>query len=125
MTAPQQPVRKQGSWGLWWLTVITLGVYHLVWFDRINKELASAVGGRQEGWGTWWSQLIPIYNLVGLHHTAVRLNEAHARVGSTTQVSPFTAWFWAPAWFGSHTRYLQRRLNVLADVQASRAVQAG
>ena len=117
-------IRKQGAWGLWWLTVITCGIYYLVWYQRINTELASATGQEQPAWAQWWSQIIPFYGLVGLHHTAKRLNEAHTAAGSTTQVSPFVTWFWAPAWFGSHTRYLQRRINTLADVTSARAVNA-
>ncbi|AWO85104.1 hypothetical protein DLJ61_17730 [Gordonia terrae] len=119
---PGQPVpviRKQGAWTLWWLTVITCGVYYFIWYDRINSELATATGDARTAWTQWWSQLIPFYGLVGLHHTAQRLNEAHTAAGSTTQVSPLVTWFWAPAWFGSQTRYLQRRLNTLADVQAA------
>lgn len=112
-------IRKQGAWGLWWLCAITLGIYYLVWFDRINKELAAFTGNQRAAWTRWWSQLIPIYGLIALHRTAKRLNEAHARIGSPTRVSPFVTWFWAAGWFASHTRYLQRRINILSDVQAS------
>ncbi|MDG3013532.1 DUF4234 domain-containing protein [Speluncibacter jeojiensis] len=116
-------IRKQGAWGLWWLCVITFGIYYLVWYDRINDELAAFTGNERGAWTRWWSQLIPFYNLVGLHRTAKRLNDAHARVGSPTRVSPFVTWFWATGWFASQTRYLQRRINILADVQVSH--QAG
>jgi photosystem II stability/assembly factor-like uncharacterized protein len=69
--------------------------------------------------GRWWSQLIPIYNLIGLARTAKRINAAHVAVGSPTRVSVFVSWFWAPAWYASRTRYLQRRVNVLHDVLAA------
>lgn len=75
--------------------------------------------------GQWWSQLIPIYGLIGLAKTAGRVNAAHAAVGSSTRVGSFTTWFWAPCWFGSQTRYLQRRINTLADIQQSHQVAAG
>ena len=114
-------IRKQGAWGLWWLVGITCGVYYYIWYARINKELAQVAGTALEADGKWWSQLVPFYGLYALARTANRLNAAHTQFGSTTRVSSFTTWFWAPMWFGSQTRYLQRRMNVLHDVLASRA----
>ncbi|MBL7487307.1 DUF4234 domain-containing protein [Frankia sp. AgB1.9] len=111
--------RKQGAWGLWWLCLITFSIYYLVWYDRINSELATVLGQPRRANSQWWNQLIPIWNLVGLGATAKRLNAAHTLVGSPTQVGVFTSWFWAPAWFASQTRYLQRRVNILHDVLAS------
>ena len=125
MTNSQLPfVRKQGAWGLWWLCGLTLGVYYFIWYQRINAELGAVTGTPVGGDGQWWSQLIPIYNFVGLAKTAGRVNAAHAAVGSPTRVSSFVTWFWATSWFASQTRYLQRRINTLYDVLASRAVTA-
>ena len=117
-------VSKQGAWGLWWLCGITLGIYYLVWYQRINRELAALTGGQAPADGQWWSQFIPIFGLIGLARTAKRVNAAHAMVGSPTRVSSVVAWLWAPAWFASQTRYLQRRMNTLHDVLAARAFQA-
>lgn len=114
--------RKQGAWGLWWLVGLTGGIYYFIWYQRINRELATVLRMDVPSNGMWWSQLIPIYGLVGLAATANRLNNAHAAVGSPTRVSSFVAWFWAPSWFASQTRYLQRRVNILHDVIASHMV---
>jgi hypothetical protein len=117
----QGPVfRKQGAWALWWLVVITCGIYYYVWYHRINRELSTFLRRDVPADGQWWCQLIPIYNLIGLARTAKRVNEAHAAVGSPTRVSSFVTWFWAPAWFASQTRYLQRRINILHDIVASK-----
>ncbi|MCU1592217.1 MAG: hypothetical protein JWP11_3473 [Frankiales bacterium] len=115
-------VRKQGAWGLWWLCGITFGIYYYVWYHRINQELSSVTGQPSGATGQWWSQLIPFFNLYALAKTAGRVNAAHTAVGSPTRVSSFVTWFWAPAWFASQTRYLQRRINILHDVLASRGV---
>jgi len=112
-------IKKQSAWGLWWLTVISLGVYYFVWYARINKELDSVLGAEAGASAKRWSQLIPFYGLYALAKTAGRVNAADAAVGSPTRVGTFTTWFWATSWFGSHTRYLQRRLNILHDIQAS------
>ena len=116
-------VRKQGAWSLWWLCLITLGIYYYIWYHRINRELAAVLRIPVPANGQWWNQLIPIWNLVGLGATAKRLNAAHAAVGSPTRVGLFVTWFWAPSWFASQTRYLQRRVNILHDVLASHAVR--
>ncbi len=114
-------VRKQGAWGLWWLVVITLGINYFVWFARINRELAAVLQTEVPADGEWWSQLIPVYGVIGLARTAKRVNAAHAAVGSPTRVGVFVTWFWATIWFGSQTRYLQRRVNTLHDVLAAKA----
>ncbi len=117
-------VRKQGAWGLWWLVGITFGVYYFVWYSRINRELSAILNSDVPADGAWWSQLIPIYNFVGLAKTAGRVNSAHAAVGSPTRVGSFMSWFLAPCWFASQTRYLQRRINILHDVIAAKSVAA-
>ncbi|CAO5246960.1 hypothetical protein [Frankia sp. AgKG'84/4] len=117
--------RKQGAWGLWWLCIITFSIYYFIWYDRINSELSAVLGQPRSANGQWWNVLIPIWNLVGLGATAKRLNAAHALLGSPTRVGIFTSWFWAPFWFGSQTRYLQRRVNILHDVLASRSAHQG
>ncbi len=114
-------IKKQGAWGLWWLCIITFSVYYFVWYSRINRELSHVLGIARPFNGSGWSQIIPFYGLYGLSQTAKRVNAAHAKVGSPTRVSPFVTWFWATGWFGSQTRYLQRRINVLHDVLAAKA----
>lgn len=114
-------IKKQGAWGLWWLCGLTIGIYYLVWYQRINRELAATTGEPVPANGKWWSQIIPIFALIGLWQTANRLNAAHASVGSPTRVGPAMASIWSPWWFGSQTRYLQRRINILHDVLASLA----
>jgi len=116
--------RNQGAWTLWWLCVITFGVYYFIWYGRINRELCAILKEPLKANGRWWNQLIPFWDLVGLGATAKRLNRAHAAVGSPTRVSVVTAWLWAVLWFGSQTRYLQRRINILHDVMTAKAVIA-
>lgn len=129
MTQPQfppqgqaNPVQKRSPWGGWWLMVITCGIYYLVWYHKINGELAKITNQPHNAWGQWWNQIIPFWGLFGLHHTAKRLNQAHEQLGSSVRVSPAVAWFWAPIWFGSQTRYLQRRLNQAGDLIGAIAV---
>jgi hypothetical protein len=114
-------VRKQGAWGVWWLSMLTISIYYLVWYGRINRELCAVLGTEVPSDGKAWSQIVPIFGIIGLARTAERLNQALAQAGSTERVSPLTACLLAPIWFASHPRYLQRRLNALADALAARS----
>jgi Domain of unknown function (DUF4234) len=44
-------VKIRNPWGVWLLGIITLGIYHLVWWYKINRELRdySAAAGRPLG----------------------------------------------------------------------------
>lgn len=114
-------VRKQGTIGLWWLVVITFGVYYFVWYQRVNRQLSALTDEKVPANGKWWSQLIPFYSLVGLHKTAKRLNTALAVVGSTTRVSPVATWLVWTWLFVRPAGYLQKRINVLHGIQVAKA----
>ncbi|MFC6010239.1 hypothetical protein [Nocardia lasii] len=113
------PIKQRSPWGGWWLIGITIGIYYLVWFHKVNAELAAATGQPHAAWGRWWNQIIPIWGCVGIYRTAQRINEAHAARNSSVQVSPLIAWLVAPIWFFSQQRYLQRRVNSLGDLIAA------
>jgi len=44
-------VKRRHPWGVWALSIITLGIYHLVWWYKINRELRdySAAAGAPLG----------------------------------------------------------------------------
>lgn len=117
-------LRQQGPWALWWLTLLTCGIYYFIWYARINKELSAVLGTPVTADGKWWSQIIPVFSIVSLARTAGRVNAAHAAVGSEVRVGVFKAVVLAPLWFASHTRYLQRRINLVADVIAAQSAPA-
>jgi len=123
MTIQTAPIRRQGAWGLWWLCVITFGIYYLVWFDRIGRELAAVTDSSRAGWTRWWSQIIPVYGLIALSRTAKRLNTAHSQVGSSVRVSPVMTWLWSALWFLSTPRSVQRRVNTLAEITSAHSME--
>jgi hypothetical protein len=104
---------------VWILSIVTLGVYYLVWYHKINRELqlfAPDVVTVNPALAVL-AQLVPIVNLISLAKTAARLNAAHASVDSPVRVSGGIAILGA-LWFVSQTRYLQRRLNTLWATKA-------
>lgn len=114
-TMSSTPVgRVRSPWAVWWLSCLTLGIYYLVWYVKLNKEIASAAGvdvtvGTV---GLWLSQCVAVANWVSLAHTAQRLATALERAGEVPTVSAGRT-ILASLWLGSHTRYLQRRANQL------------
>jgi hypothetical protein len=106
--------RTQGAWGLWWLCVLTFGIYYLVWYHRTNRELCSFLGIERDASCMWWSQIIPIYGLICMFKHTSRINQAHMSIGSPVRVSG-AVMFFAALWYSSNTRYLQRRINSLWD----------
>ena len=91
-------------------SLVTFGIYYLVWYYKINKELAAFAPQAvqvQPGLAVC-AQFLPIFNWVSLARTVGRINAAHASIGSPVRASGAVA-IVATFWYSSHTRYLQRR----------------
>jgi hypothetical protein len=114
--------RIRSPWAVWCLCLVTVGVYYLVWYVRLNKEIARAAGVdvRVGTLGLWLSQCLPVVGWVSLAHTAGRLATAQERAGADRSVSTGKTLL-ASLWFGSHSRYLQRRANDLWRTLEERA----
>ena len=117
---PRTIGQRRGAWAVWWLSLLTFGIYYLVWYYKINKELAlfAPHAVRVNPALAVLAQLVPIVGLVSLANTAGRVKAAHASIGSPVHASGGTTVL-AAFWFASHTRYLQRRLNALWDAAAT------
>lgn len=106
---------KRNAFGTWLLVGLTLGIYALVMYERLNRELATPPGPARlrtrPAWSRWWSQFIPIYGIIGIHRTVKRLNE---RVKHKV-ISPTAAWlFWSWFFVGTYP-YLQIGANRAVD----------
>ncbi len=112
-------VKIRGPWAVFFIALVTFGIYYLVWYYKINRELqlfAPAAVMVRPGLAVL-AQLVPIVNLVSLARTAGRLNAAHASVESPVRVSAGIT-ILGTFWYVSQTRYLQRRLNTLWETKA-------
>lgn len=105
-------VKIRSPWGVWWLSLVTFGIYYLVWYVKVNKEIARLsentihVGTL----GLWLSQCAPIAAWISLSNTSKRLTAVQQR-RSLTPTTTGGMMILSSLWFGSHQRYLQRRLN--------------
>lgn len=115
-----KPPLQQGTVGLWWLSFITLGIYFLVWYQRVNNELAELLGEARQANGAWWSQILPIYGFIGLHATAVRVNRVIDGAGTNQKhVGTVQIWLWRPFWFFTPHTCIQKRMNGLHHALAA------
>jgi hypothetical protein len=101
------------------LPLITLGVYHLVWYYKIHKEMAEfdrrrsipVAGPMLVLLFLSWTFIAPI---ISYHNTGARIRDAQRSAGITPTCSPTLAWL---LWFafGLHTLYMQSELNKVVD----------
>jgi hypothetical protein len=118
--APRVTGQQRGAWSVWWLCVVTFGIYYLVWYYKINSELQRFAphAVRVNPGLAVLAQFVPIVNLGSLANTAGRLKAAHASIGSPVHVSVGVT-ILSAFWYNSQTRYLQRRLNSLWNAAAT------
>ena len=129
VAAPAEPpVDSQGSamkfrgpvvvWFLW--PILTFGIYHLVWYYRIHKEL-KRYDRIQYGLSPWGSTLVMLFlgwtivaPLISYYNTGEAIAKAQRRAGLPATCSPVASmllWFV----FGLNVFYIQRQLNLIVN----------
>jgi hypothetical protein len=123
-------VKIRHPWGAWGLALITLGIYALVWWYKINRELRdySAAAGRPFDNDPAMSVLALFPGFVIIvppfwtnWTTPSRVAEAQAIAGSTNRVSPLLSmvlWYFLLA---THIVYLQYALNAIWESERGQA----
>ncbi len=113
----ESPLKQRDPWGVWFLSFLPF--YYLVWYVKINQEMASLTGEKLGSAGLFFGQCVPLVHWIGLSRTSARVNNIRAMhglapltTGGMTILSSF--------WFASQTRYLQRRINTTRDEIAAR-----
>jgi hypothetical protein len=110
-------VKIRSPWGVFFLSLVTLGIYYLVWYYKVNRELrdfgigtspltsliAFSIGG-----------LIIVPPFVSIWNTLGRINEAEEKAGSPARISRglgfvlfLIAFFFLPI----ELPYMQEHLN--------------
>jgi hypothetical protein len=86
--------KRRNPWGVWLLTIVTLGVYEAVWYYKINNELnnygvennpTTALLALVVG----WIVIVPVF--VTLYRTGDRIRQAQERSGASTRIIPVIA----------------------------------
>ena len=115
-------VKIRHPWGAWLLALVTLGIYGLVWWYKINRELRDYSAGMGEPLGNdpalsllalFPGGIIIVPPFVTNWTTPSRLARAQTMSGSTYTVNPVISlllWLFV---FSTHIVYLQYALNSL------------
>jgi hypothetical protein len=119
-------VKIRSPWGVFFLALVTLGIYYLVWYYKINREL------RDVGIGTspltsllaislGWIIIVPPF--VSTWNTLGRIKEAEERFRSTAELSRglgFILYLVALIFLPFELPYMQEHLNRLWRAAAAR-----
>jgi hypothetical protein len=77
------------------LSIITLGIYYLVWYYKINAEIKRHDPDIKVSPGlAVLAEFIPIANLIGGFSTAARIRQMQLDDGATQTISPSVALLW-------------------------------
>ncbi len=113
-------MKSRGSVAVWLgLPLITLGIYHLVWYYKIHKELQefdrrrvlSPAGSVLVLIFLGWTVIAP---LISFHNTGKAIANAQRAAGRPVTCSPAVCWLLAFV-FGLNVWYMQRELNQVVD----------
>ncbi|MDF3298434.1 DUF4234 domain-containing protein [Streptomyces tropicalis] len=117
---PGLAMKRRGPVAVWLgLPLVTLGIYHLVWYYKIHKELAefdrrrvlSPAGSLLVMIFLGWTLIAP---LVSFHNTGKAIANAQRAAGLPVTCSP-AASTWLTFVFGLNIWYMQRQLNLVVD----------
>lgn len=119
VTIDGQVYKKRSPFGAWLLIFPTLGIYFLVWFYKINKELRSFLKDDSIKPGLLtFSQIVPIWNYYTVYQTGERIGRGEQSAGLPVTVQPILGLV-AGIVAGLHILYYQAELNKIWDAAAA------
>ncbi|MGW1813138.1 DUF4234 domain-containing protein [Streptomyces sp. NPDC002125] len=113
-------MKRRGPVAVWLgLTIITLGIYQLVWYFKIHNELQEFDRRRPLSPGgsllvllfLGWTVIAP---LISFKNTGKAIANAQRAAGLPVTCSP-AASMWLMFVFGLNVWYMQRQLNLVVD----------
>ncbi len=114
-------VKERNPFGVWALCFLTLGIYYLVWYYKINKELRRAhdidVDPAMSVLAITFGGLLIVPPFVSTYKTGRRVERAQYKAGITDRISPVLS-FILSFLFALHVIYLQSNMNKLWEQAA-------
>jgi hypothetical protein len=112
-------VKQQSLWAWLGLVIITLGIYQLFWYYRVNREtkdVGAAWGDAELGASSpgmsALAMFIPIANLVSFHRTGRRIQRVQSLTGRPADYSMGIHWVLL-VFTGLWPLYSQHSLNAV------------
>ena len=124
-------IKRRDPWGTFLLGIVTLHIYHFVWYYMINREIRDHSGETIKADPVLsilavtigWIVIVP--PLVSIYRTADRVRQVQQAVGATKTISPILAFLIGLITFGNllnfYMPYLQTHINSAWDVEFARA----
>jgi Domain of unknown function (DUF4234) len=110
-----QEFKKRNPLGVWGLSIITIGIYYLVWYYKINDEARRYLGDETIKPGIsvlavlfGWIIIVPPF--ISLYRTGERIQRMQQRAGVQQQISP-ALFLLANFLLSLHIIYGQEALN--------------
>lgn len=92
VTINGQEYKHRNPWGVFALSAITLGIYFLVWYYKINDEVRRFLQDETIRPAVSVVALfVPIVNLVSIWRCGERIVRVEEKTGAAEQLSPFVA----------------------------------
>jgi hypothetical protein len=123
MSDPVQPQFKRRNPGLSWvLMFVTLGIYGLIWYYNVNREIAEAFPHRKVSpigavLAITLGGLVIVPPFVSVYNTGERIRNAQRDSGLEPTCQPWVGLLLSLL-FGLHVVYYQIQLNTVADEPA-------
>jgi len=112
--------KTRNPWGVWLLTFVTLGIYGLYWYYKVNDEVREYDRSIDvEPVLSLLALFVPIVNWVSIYRTGDRISRAQQSAGSAERCSPVAGlllWLFV---FGTGMVYYQSQLNKVWDVHGN------
>jgi vacuolar-type H+-ATPase subunit I/STV1 len=107
-------VKERSAFGVWGLSIVTLGIYYLVWYYKINKEMRRTYGVDVDPAmaviAITLGSFIIVPAFVSVYRTGRRVEQTQFKAGVRDTISPVLS-FLLSFVLGLHTIYLQSNLN--------------
>jgi drug/metabolite transporter (DMT)-like permease len=118
--------KRRNPWGVWGLTLITVGIYGFVWYYKINNEARKYLRDQDIKPGIallaiilGWLLIVPPF--VSYYRTGERIGRMQERAGiQNNRIIPILALI-AAFFVSLHTVYNQSELNKVWDAEKARA----
>lgn len=125
VTIEGQQFKRRSPWGVWGLGFITLGIYHLVWYYKINDEARRYLRDEAIRPGValaailiGWILILPPY--ISIYRTGDRIRRMQENAGVGQQIEPVLGLI-AAFFLSLHVPYYQSGLNRVWDAYGAGA----
>ena len=118
-----QEFKKRSPWGVWGLSLVTIGIYGLIWYYKINDEARRYLLDETIRPGISVLAIVPGFLLivppfVSIYRTAQRIDRVEEKAGIQKTVEPILGLLGA-FFYSLHIPYYQSHLNQAWDAASA------